>query len=219
MSVRGTVLVIGSCIAPLLSAAPATAAEAETRVFNVLVDGKPAGEFRLTIRTADDTETATMSAAVHVKSLLGGYRYSFRGTETWSAGRLRQLDAASDDNGKKHTVRAAAEGDKLRVTVDGAGRLVRPDVWPTTYWRLPAGAKAGQSVALLDADTGEGTVVTINVGQQAIRVAGSEANCTRIAVTGPTPATIWYDSRGRMVSQETIEDGHKTVLTLREIQR
>jgi hypothetical protein len=188
-------------------------------VFTVLVDGKPAGEFRLTIRTADDTETATMFATVHVKYLLGGYRYSFRGTETWSDGRLRQFDAASDDNGKKHTVRAAAEGEKLRVTVDGAGRLVRPDVWPTTYWRMPAEAKAGQTVALLDADTGEGTVATIGVGRQAMKVAGNEMNCTRISVAGPTPALIWYDSRGRMVLQETIEDGHKTVLSLREIQR
>lgn len=218
MSIRGAMLVASSVC--FVSTGPATAADTETRVFNVLVDGKPAGEFRSTIRTADDgTETATMSAAVHVKSLLGGYRYHFRGEETWSAGRLRQLDSASDDNGKKHTVRAFAEGDKLRVTVDGAGRLVRPDVWPTSYWRMPAGAKTGLSVALLDADTGEGTVVTINVGQQDIKVAGSETNCTRISVTGPTPALIWYDARGRMVMQETIEDGHKTVLTIREIQR
>ncbi|HEX4592174.1 MAG TPA: DUF6134 family protein [Gemmataceae bacterium] len=217
MSVRRTPLIAGICLTCLNVAA--TAADSETRVFTVQVDGKSAGEFRLTVRTADDgAETATASASVHVKSLLGGYRYSYRGTEVWSAGRLRQFDASSDDNGTRHVVRAVAEGDKVRVTVDGAGRLMRPDVLPTTYWRMPT-AKAGRSVALLDADTGEGQMATITVGPQTIRVAGKETSCTRIGVAAPVPATIWYDARGRMVLQETIEDGHKTVLTLREMQR
>lgn len=217
MSVRRTTLLAAICLA--CQNLSAFAADAETRVFTVLVDGKPAGQFRLIIRTTDDgTETATASANVQVKYLLGGYRYSYRGAETWSVGRLRQFESASDDNGTKHTVRAVAEGEKLRVTVDGVGRLVRPDVWPTTYWRMPAGARTDQEVAQLDADTGEGTVVSINVGSHVMTVAGKEIKCTRVSVAGPVPATMWYDTRGRMVQQETTEDGHKTALTLREIQ-
>jgi hypothetical protein len=201
--------------------AAAPAADAETRVFTVLVDGKPAGEFRLAVRTTDDdTETATATAAVQVKHLLGGYRYAYHGTEIWKAGRLQQLDAASDDNGKKHIVRAAADGGRLRVTVDGSARMGRPDVWPTTYWRMPAGATAGQSVALLDTDTGAEQPARIAAaGSQRIAVVGKEADCTRVVVAGPTPATLWYDARGRLVRQETTEDGHATVLVLREVQR
>jgi hypothetical protein len=198
----------------------ATAADTETRMFNVTVDGRPAGEFRMTIRTGDDgAEAVTLSADVRVRQIIGGYRYSYRGSEAWNSGRLRQFDAASDDNGKKHTIRATADGDKLRLTADGVSRAARPDLWPTSYWRLPA-VKAGQAVALLDADTGEEQVARVDsLAASKITVAGKPADVTRVHVTAPTPADLWYDARGRLVRQETVEDGHKTILELREIQK
>ena len=71
-----------------VSSAPA--ADTEQRLYDVSVDGKPAGDFRLTVRTADDgTETATAVAAVNIRFILGGYRYAYRGTEVWAGGRLR----------------------------------------------------------------------------------------------------------------------------------
>jgi hypothetical protein len=204
-----------------MGASAAPAADTETRIFTVLVDGKPAGEFRLTVRTADDgTEAATAAASVQVKYLLGGYRYTYRGTEVWKAGRLRQFEAASEENGKKHAVTGVAAENVLRLTVDGATRSVRPDVWPTSYWRMPIGAKAGQGIVLLDADTGEEQASRIDAVDSArSTIAGKSTDCTHLRVTGPTPADLWYDARGRLVGQETIEDGHKTVLALQQIQR
>jgi hypothetical protein len=204
-----------------IGAAPIAAADTETRLFTVLVDGKAAGEFRLPVRMAEDrTETAIAAATVQVKYLLGGYSYTYRGTEVWKAGRLRQFDAASEENGKKHAVTAAPTEINLRVTVDGVTHSVRPDVWPTTYWRMPAGAKTGQAIVLLDADTGEAQPAKMDgVVTQKLNVAGKDNDCTRVSITGPASGSLWYDARGRLVGQETTEDGHKTVLALREIQR
>jgi hypothetical protein len=222
MSARSLSLFAGVCLACLIPAGHAAAADTETRVFSISVDGKPAGEFRMVIRTAGDgTESIAIAASVHVKYLFGGYRYSYRGTEVWKDGRLRQFDSASDDDGKKHTVQAAADGDKLRITVDGAGRSARPDVWPTSYWRMPPGIKQGQTVVLLDADTGEEQAARIDSArpQRDVPVMGKAGDILLVHVTGPTPAELWYDGRGRLFRQETVEDGHKTVLNLREIQR
>jgi hypothetical protein len=216
MSARWTAILVSAAI----GMARASAADAETRVFTVLVDGKPAGEFRLTVRTADDgTETATAAASVQVRYLLISYRYTYRGAEVWKAGHLQRFDAASEENGKKHSVTAVAADNSLRVTADGVARSVRPDVWPTTYWRMPA-AKVDQTVVLLDADTGEAQPARIDsVDPARLTVAGTAIDCTRLHVAGSTPADLWYDARGRLVGQETVEDGHKTVLMLREIQR
>jgi hypothetical protein len=222
MSARWFSLVAGTCLACLIPAARAAAADTETRVFTVSVDGKPAGECRIVIRTGDDgTESVAFTASVQVRYLLASYHYSYRGTEVWTGGRLRQFDSASDDDGKKHTVKATADGEKLRVSVDGgAPRVSRSDLWPTNYWRMPAGAKPGQAIALLDVDTGEEQAAKIAaVVQQNMAVKNVTVPCTRISVAASVPAELWYDARGRMVVQETVEDGHKTVLMLREIQR
>jgi hypothetical protein len=203
------------------SASTGFAADAETRVFAVTVDGRPAGEFRLAIRTADDgSESLTATADIEVRSLLGGYRYSYRGTETWAGGRLRRLDSSSDDNGKKHTVHAVVMGGVMQTTVDGAARRARAEIWPTTYLRLPPAVRPGRPVTLLDVDNGDEQSARItSVGQESVSVGGKATPCTRVAVAGPVPATLHYDSRGRLIAQETTEDGHCTVLTLREIQR
>jgi len=216
MTARWTIATLAALVS-----SPVIGSDTETRLFAVMVDGRPAGEFRLTIRTGDDgNETASVTANVQVRSLLGGYHYSYRGREVWSGGRLRQLDASSDDNGKKHLIHAASDGERLRVTVDGAPRPARADVWPTTYWRCPPAAKAGQPIALLDADTGEEQAARIDsVAPQSLTIAGRPISCTRVAVSAPVPAVLHYDGRGRLVGQETVEDGHRTVLTLREIQR
>jgi Family of unknown function (DUF6134) len=204
-----------------LYTAPALAADVETRVYNVQVDGKAAGEFRLTIRTADDgTETAIATAAVQVRSLLGGYRYSYTGTEVWKNGRLQRFESTSDDDGKKHTVAAEATTSAMRLTVDGVARTGHLDVWPTTYWRMPPSVKTGQAITLLDADTGEEQAAKIeSIGRQQQLVAGKKFDCSRIAITAAAPATAYYDARGRMVGLTTTEDGHETILSLREIQR
>jgi hypothetical protein len=198
---------------------PARPAGPEQRVFTVLVDGRPAGEYRLTVGAdADGTETMTGVAAVRVRHVLGQYRYSYQGSEVWKDGRLVRLDAATDDDGKKCDVRAAAEAAGLRVEANGQARLAPLDSWPTTYWRLPPTERRGRPLTLLDVDTGQSLAARLDaVGPARLTVAGRPLDCTRYRVTGQAQAELWFDAQDRLVRQETIEDGHKTVLELRDV--
>jgi hypothetical protein len=200
----------------------AGAADSERRDFNILVDGKRAGAYHLTITRADDgTYTATAQANVRVSYLVYTYTYSYQGTEVWKAGRLVSLSSSTNDDGKRFQVSAATDGTNLRVTVNGQEHATRPDVWTTTYWRLPDPKFRNQAVPLLDADTGRDINATLQcVGAEAIQVGGQAQNCVHYHVTGGgLEVDAWYDGQERLVHQESMEDGHRTVLDLAGIRR
>src|SRR5258708_384372 len=71
------------------------------------------------------------------KILVYKYTSTYRGTENWKGNRLQRLESATDDNGTRFTVNAVAEGNQLRVKVNGQERFNRGDAWTTSYWHLP----------------------------------------------------------------------------------
>jgi hypothetical protein len=200
----------------------AQAAEAEVRHFNVIIDKKPAGTYSLTINRRDDGSMAVAAqAAVNVRYLVFKYSYTLRGTEVWKDGRLVQLDSTCNDDGKQYTVAVRPNGNGLDVQVNGQVRQTRGDVWVTTYWCLPAPNFRNQAVPLLDADTGKDIPGRLHfVAQVQLSVAGQVQNCSHYRVTGGgLQVDLWYDGQERMVRQEAVEDGHRTVLELVRIER
>src|SRR5947207_5006644 len=132
----------------------APAASVDTRQFAVLVDGKPAGECRVTYTSGDDGSLRVAgSAAVRVRHLLGTYHYNFDGTELWKGDRLQRLSCASNDDGTKCALQAVAASSGLRLVVNGKESQTRGDVWTTTWWHLPADAGRESARAVLDVDT------------------------------------------------------------------
>src|SRR5262249_37422888 len=122
-----------ACLMPGLRAA-----DVETREFNVTVNGKPSGKAYMTFTRQDDGTTVMKADTdVRVRVLAIVYTYSYRGQETWKNGRLQNFDSATNDNGKRFLVSAQAEGDNLRIKVNGQERLTRGDVWLTSYWQQP----------------------------------------------------------------------------------
>src|SRR5262249_32709861 len=117
----------GRCPAALLlvlialsGAGRVAAADKEVRDFTTFIDQKPAGNYRMTV-TADDQGNVTMTgkAAIRLSIFrIKTYAYSYEGTEVWKDGRLIDFSSNSNDDGKKYTVRAVAERDGLRVTVN-----------------------------------------------------------------------------------------------------
>ncbi len=200
----------------------ATAADTEVRDFTVLVDGKRAGEYHMTITHQDDgSDVMTGQANVHVSYLVVSYKYNYNGTEVWMNGRLQRLDSNTNDDGKRYTVNAVYADNVLRVKVNGQMRTVRPDVWVTSYWRLPDAKFRNQAVPLLDADTGRDLSGNLQqVGTNSVNVNGQMQNCVHYKVTGSgIQADLWFDAKERLVRQESIEDGHRTVLDLARIRR
>src|SRR5438105_15705134 len=78
----------------------AGAAEKETRIFTVRIDGRVAGDYQMAINRPDDhTFVVNARANVLVSYFLIKYRYSYQGTEVWKDGRLVYLDSKTNDDG------------------------------------------------------------------------------------------------------------------------
>jgi hypothetical protein len=200
-----------------LASAPARAADNEVRTFAVTVDGSKSGDYKMTIATRDDgTVTMSGQADVNVKVLLvTAYSYSYHGVEVWKDGRLQRFDSSSTENGKRYAVNAAAAGDKLRVKVNGQDRMTSPDVWVNTYWRLPDAKLRGQAVPLLGCDYGNDDARELKfVGNEPINVNGQAMSCAHYRIMTEPAHELWYDAQERLVRQEWMSSGRKTVLEL-----
>jgi hypothetical protein len=219
-SLFSMVLVLGASM--IAGGTQAAAAQTEVRDFAVVVDGKKAGNYQMTVTGQDDGSVVmTGKATIEVRYLVYKYRYSYSGREVWKSGRLIELASSCNDNGKAFNVTARAENDGLRVRVNGGERLTRADVWTTSYWSLPDAKFRNNNVPLLDADTGKDIKGRLSyVDTQQINVAGRIQNCDHYRVTGtPSPIDLWYDGQGRLVLQTFVEQGHRTTIQMTSLRR
>ena len=215
--------VVSVCAVVLLGVgASARAEEAETREFAAKIDGSPVGHYRMTITRKDDG-TMVMAGEADLKMTKFGipaFHYTYRGTEVWSSGRIIKFQSSTDDDGTKYTVLADADRGGLRLKVNGVERMVRPDVWTTSYWQLPEARRRNGSVPLLDADDGKTLAGAIRgLGIERITVAGQSLDCAHYRITGPNMVDAWYDGQDRLVRQEWTEKGHKVQMELTNVRR
>jgi hypothetical protein len=200
----------------------AAAANTESRDFAVRVNDKPAGEYHMTItRQEDGSVSMTGQADIHFTVyLIKKYSYVYRGTEVWKGGRLLRLDSSCDDDGKKFSVSAASDGTTLRVRVNGQDHISRGEVWVTSYWCLPTMDQRNHAVPLLDADTGRDITAALHfVGGAKVNVEGRPADVSHWRLTGGVQVELYYDSQERLVREEFVEDGYRTVLELVRIRK
>lgn len=208
----------GPIVVLLLLATTVGAAEIEERRFGVRVDGKPAGFYRITHRVDAGVTTMTGQAEVKISYFVYRYLYTFTGSEIWQQGRLQRLETTSNDNGKHRVVKVETGDSGLRVTAGGRTTSLPRDAWVTTYWQLPPLARRNGPLMLLDADTGRQLPARLDyVGVQQMAVAGQVQACQHYRITSGLPAELWYDPNERLVRQEWVEDGHRTVLDLQAI--
>jgi hypothetical protein len=203
------------------AAGAARAADIETRDFTVTVDGKRAGDVHMTIHRQDDGHVQMRcDTDIKVTKLLVTHKYSYRGVEVWKDGRLVRFDSSTDDNGKRYVVSAVAEAGGVRVRVNNVERMVKPEVWLTSYWSLPAPALRNQVLPIIDADDGkdlDGRLQFVATEQRA--VAGQNVNLNHYRLVGKTKVELWYDGSDRLVRQEWTEMGHPVVLELNRVRR
>jgi hypothetical protein len=200
---------------------PAWAGERETRNYVVNVDGRDAGAGQLVIDTQDDGTTVVTGATdVKVRVLFFKYTYWYRGREVWKDRRLQTFESSSDDNGKHYAVNAAADSAGLRITVNGRTRRISGDAWTTSYWRLPDLALRNGGLLLLDADTGRDLAARLqNLGEQTVSVSGEALRATHYRLAGAVTVDLWFDATERMVRQDWVEDGHRTIIQLSRVSR
>jgi hypothetical protein len=222
------------------AAAEPRGGEGQTREFKVSVDGKPRGKCTISISSREDgADVMHISAALSFNYVVYEYRYSSAGTEVWKDGRLIELENTADFNGTKYIVKAGETKMGLRVTVDGKSSQAQPDVWVTSYWRLPehlaepepgtlngvvpaAGTRTARkppvAVPLLDSDKGKKLRGELQrMREETVVVAGKKKPCIHYRIRGDVEVDVWYDAQQRLVRQETVESGHKTVMELTQI--
>lgn len=197
------------------------AADAETRVFNVLVDGKSSGQATMAISRQDDgTTTMKCDTNVEVRFLLVKYKYSYNGEEVWKGGRLQRLSSNTNDDGKKYTVSAVNDGNAIRLRVNNRDSVVRPEVWLSSYWCLPDPKLRNQAITVVDPDTGKSFMGRLQfIGTQRLGIGGRAVDVHHYRLNAPNRVDMWYDASGRLVRQDWVEDGHRTVLELKNIAR
>ncbi|HVS36850.1 MAG TPA: DUF6134 family protein [Gemmataceae bacterium] len=208
-------LLAGSIV--LSGAGRVAAADAQARDFSIQVDGKPAGDYHMTIRRQDDG-TTSLSAQSDVKVavlLVTAYTYSYRGQEVWKDGRLQHFESTGKENGKPFAVTADADEKGLRVKADGKEFVLRPDAWTTSCWHLPDDRLRNQDIALMGCDNGQSSTGRMQyVGQERVQVAGQEQECAHYRLMRDVPYELWYDDQDCLVREEWASNGHRTVLGL-----
>jgi hypothetical protein len=191
----------------------------EVREFEILLKGKPTGSSKITIEQQPGERTfVTVDAAVTVNVVVYVYKYEFHGTQTWVADRLERFDSSTIDGGKKSSLTGVVTPQKSDVTVNNR-QIAAPVVAMTTdYWRLPAMRGGEEVVSAIDASTGAAKKVRINrVAESKVQLGNTAIPCTEYRLSGDVDAHVWLDSRGRVVRQQSVEDGHPTELRLTKI--
>jgi len=200
----------------------ARAADIETRDFAVTVAGKPAGEVHMTIHKHDDGKIVVgCDTDINVKMVIGSYKFVYRGQEVWQDNRLQRLTSNTDDNGKRYIVSAVREDKGVRFRVNNTKEtVVKHEVWLTSYWALPDTKVRTQPLVIIDADNGKELDGKLSfVATEKLRIAGQEVQLNHYRLAGKVNADLWYDGTERLVRQEWVEQGHRTIIELTRVRR
>lgn len=164
--------------------------------FQVALDGRPIGLHRFSWRAADDGVGTLTSEADFAVRLLGLelYRYRHQATERWRGGCLRELEAQTDDGGKRSRVRAQIQGEVLRISEPPPARDEAPCLMSYAYWQ-PA---LLQQSRLLNPQTGQVDAVRIErADDRRIAWRGGTVEAAGWRIVGPVQAVdLWYAAKG-----------------------
>ncbi|MGB5735065.1 MAG: DUF6134 family protein [Thiohalocapsa sp.] len=129
-----SIITLGGVALALLSAwAPAQANEVLR--FQVYLDDKPIGEHSFRIAEGGDTKRVTSRAAFDVDFLfINAYRYRHNSNEVFRDGCLTEIDANTDDNGKRFTVEGSAVGNDFRIQRTDGTEQADGCVKTFAYW-------------------------------------------------------------------------------------
>jgi hypothetical protein len=211
-----------SAMAFFSPAFPLYATDTEHREYSVRVDGKDAGLSRITIVQKDDGSTyVTGSVDVKFRHLLSDFTLKVESQEWWKDGRLVGMQTNCVENRKKTDVVVAADNNQLRMRVNGQERVLNPDTWTTSFWKLADSRFHNKQVPVLEVDTGKEFNCELRyLDTQQLKVGKDLQECYHFRVVGgPGQIELWFDRYHRLVRQELAEQGHKTIVNLVNIRR
>jgi hypothetical protein len=200
-----------SCAVVLcLGAGISAAGEPSQFDFEVLLDARPIGTHRFTVRSDDAGRTEVTSQASFDVRLLGivVYRYRHGATERWQGDCLAGMEASTDDDGNRVAVRGAQ-------LATGRFELTAPRPQFRTgclrsyaYWKPQVLLSAEE---LLNPQTGEFDAVRIeSLGRERITVRGAQVEADRYRLRGAKLSIdLWYSASGEWLQLESPARGNR----------
>jgi hypothetical protein len=213
---RSTALTWLCVPAALLVLGAVEAASGTTRSwkFDVTLDGRHIGEHHFTLRQSGELQELRSEARFAVRILFfEAYRYEHDAHERWQGDCLQQLDARTNDNGKRREVRGVRDGDDFEVvTVDSTRQLARC-VRSFAYWNQDVLLAAS---SLLNPQTGEYVNVRVErLGREGFGPEGQPAERLRLSAVDTDaaklrPIELWYTTDKEWLALESITaDGRR----------
>jgi hypothetical protein len=193
------------------------ASTTKTLQFAVFLDEKPIGTHRFRLEERADGLVSESDAAFDVKFLfINAYRYRHHSRELWQDGCLRKLEATTDNNGERYSVRGTPASSGFLVKGETENEVRDPCAMTFAYWDK----RILEQDRLINPQTGEVVDVAVtDEGLDRIRVDGREMAARRYRLTAEgLDIRLWYDERERWLALESrIEDEY--LLSYRAIGR
>jgi len=191
-----------AALAAALAALPASAnTESEYR-FRVMLGNSEIGEHRFRIERDGKASRVESVADFAVKLfIVEAYRYRHKANERWVGNCLAEIEAQTDDNGKRVDLRGIRREDAF-IVESPQGRSGLPScVMSFAYWN-PAILSQPR---LLNSQTGELVPVeVVPLGKEVIPVRGVQTPAKRYALRAPDfRIDLWYALDERWIQLES----------------
>lgn len=197
-------------------ASPATAVGSDANIpeerewnFRVYLDDREIGYHNFEMTNEDGMQRVVTEAEFKVKFLFfTAYRYEHINEETWEGDCLKQIEARTDDNGRRFAVTGLRQQDRFALDASNAS-VGLPDCIKTfAYWN-PA---ILEESTLLNSQTGELLPVSVDVvAEEVLEVRGERLLATRYRLQAKNlELDIWYSNDQEWLALEsTVKDGRK----------
>jgi uncharacterized protein DUF6134 len=166
-------------------------------IFDIVRNGDTIGSQTLSFQKQNDDLTVNVVTDIDVQVLfVTVYRYRYEATTRWHAGRVQEMTATTNDDGKVSKVTARVAGNETAIQ-GPAGRFQSPClVFPGEHWNLEEIRQSG----LLNSVTGKLDRITVaDQGRETIATREGKRVARRYVFSGDLKLTIWYDAEGRWV--------------------
>lgn len=165
--------------------------------FTVLRDGEAVGHHAVSFQPTPDGLKVQVDTQVVVKmAMIPVYRFEHHDEEVWQGGHLVGLASATNDDGTRHGVRAAAGADGLRVEGDGVASRLPAGTVPASLWNRDT---IGQSGLMNTLDGHLMDVAVSDLGPDEVSVHGQPRPARHYRVAGELNRELWYDGAGTLV--------------------
>ena len=178
--------------------------------FSVLLDGSKIGYHRFELVDEGDQRRLVSEASFDVRFLfINAFRYRHENTELWSDGCLESIDARTQTNGKKVTIRGTRIDDSFVVDTGNAENALQECVMTFAYWN----PDFLEQPRLLNPQSGEYLEVDVErAGEETIVVRGEEVAASVYRVNAEKmQLTLWYSPNDEWLALESVAKGGKII--------